>query len=139
MMHELYNECIVFLTNVGRCLLAWEVEYTDQFEQWWDQLTVDEQGAIAIAVEALQERGPALGRPFVDTLKGSRHANMKELRPRGETMRILFAFDPRRTAILLLGGDKRGRWNEWYETTIPIADQLYDDYLAELRREGELR
>jgi hypothetical protein len=101
-------------------------------------LTVDEQGSIAIAVEALEERGPALGRPFVDTVKASRHANMKELRPHGETIRILFAFDPRRTAILLLGGDKRGRWKRWYEEMIPIADQLYEDHLAELRREGEL-
>jgi hypothetical protein len=101
-------------------------------------LTVDEQGSIAIAVEAIEERGPALGRPFVDTVKASRHANMKELRPHGETLRILFAFDPRRTAILLLGGDKRGRWNRWYAEMIPVADQLYDDHLAELRREGEL-
>jgi hypothetical protein len=119
--------------------LAWEVEYTDQFEEWWDTLSLDEQSAIAIAVEALQERGPALGRPFVDTVKTSRHTNMKELRPRGETIRVLFAFDPRRTAILLLGGDKRGRWNEWYERMVPFADQLYDDYLDELRREGELK
>ena len=118
--------------------LAWDVEYTDQFEQWWETLTADEQAAIAVAVEALQERGPALGRPFVDTLKSSRHANMKELRPLGETIRIPFAFDPRRTAILLLGGDKRGRWKQWHEEMIPIADQLYDDHLAELRREGEL-
>jgi hypothetical protein len=100
---------------------------------------VDEQGSIAIAVEALQERGPALGRPFVDTVKASRHANLKELRPHGESIRILFAFDPRRTAILLLGGDKRGRWKRWYEEMIPVADQLYDDHLAELRREGELK
>ncbi len=99
---------------------------------------MDEQGSIAIAVEAIEERGPALGRPFVDTVKASRHANMKELRPHGETLRILFAFDPRRTAILLLGGDKRGRWNRWYAEMIPVADQLYDDHLAELRREGEL-
>lgn len=59
---------------------VWSVEYTDQFEAWWDDLRVDEQVAIAIAVEALEERGPALGRPFVDTIKGSRHPNMKELR-----------------------------------------------------------
>jgi hypothetical protein len=63
---------------------------------------------------------------------------MKELRPSGETIRILFAFDPRRMAILLLGGDKRGRWNKWYQEMIPVADDLYDDQLAQLRREGEL-
>jgi hypothetical protein len=117
----------------------WEVEFTDQFKEWWDDLAVDEQGAIGVAVEALEERGPALGRPFVDTIKGSRHANMKELRPRGETIRILFAFDPRRMAILLLGGDKRDLWSKWYEESIPVADRLYDEHLDELRREGELQ
>jgi hypothetical protein len=117
----------------------WSVEYTDQFEAWWDDLTVDEQGAIAIAVEALEERGPALGRPFVDTIKGSRHPNMKELRPRGETIRILFAFDPHRSAILLIGGDKRDRWIEWYAEMIPVADRLYDDHLGELYGEGGRR
>src|SRR5713101_6471834 len=98
---------------------------------------MEEQAAIDVTVEVLQERGPALGRPLVDTVKGSRHANMKELRPRGETIRILFAVDPRPTAILLLGGDKRGRWNAWYKTMIPLADQLYDGYLAQSQREGD--
>lgn len=116
----------------------WEVEYTDQFEEWWTTLTVSEQAAIAVAVEALQEVGAALGRPFVDTVKSSRHANMKELRPRGETIRILFAFDPRRVGLLLIGGDKANRWNEWYEQMIPVADRLYDEHLGDLRREGEL-
>ena len=115
---------------------SWSVEYSDQFEAWWDGLAVDEQGAIAIAVEALEERGPALGRPFVDTVKGSRHPNMKELRPRGETIRILFAFDPRRAAILLIGGDKRDRWSRWYAEMIPLADHLYDEHLVELAGEG---
>ena len=68
-----------------------EVEYTDQFEEWWDALTTDEQRRTEAAVEVLQERGPGLGRPWVDTLEGSRHPNMKELRPRGGHTRILFA------------------------------------------------
>jgi len=63
---------------------------------------------------------------------------MKELRPPATNIRILFAFDPRRIAILLIGGDKTNRWQEWYDENIPIADALYDDYLEELRREGEL-
>ncbi|HVB74564.1 MAG TPA: type II toxin-antitoxin system RelE/ParE family toxin [Ktedonobacteraceae bacterium] len=63
---------------------------------------------------------------------------MKELRPPATNIRILFAFDPRRVAILLIGGDKTNRWQEWYEKTIPVADRLYDDYLEELRKEGEL-
>jgi len=80
---------------------------------------------------------PGLGRPWVDTLEGSRHANMKELRARGGHIRVLFAFDPVRVAILLLGGDKRDRWAAWYEQAIPEADGLYDEHLAELRDEGE--
>jgi hypothetical protein len=113
----------------------WEVEFTDQFEHWWDGLSVPEQAAIDVAVEVLQEKGPGLGRPLVDTLTGSRHSNMKELRP-GGSIRILFAFDPRRTAILLIGGDKRDRWEEWYREMIPVADQLYDEHLAEIRSPG---
>lgn len=77
-----------------------------------------------------------LGRPRVDLIKGSRHKNMKELRiSSGGALRILFAFDPRRTAILLLGGDKSGQWNEWYRVAVPLADDLYDEYLAELEAE----
>lgn len=74
----------------------------------------------------------------MDTLEGSRHVNMKELRPLGTSIRILFAFDPRRMVILLIGGDKTGRWDEWYEETIPVADRLYNEHLEELREEGEL-
>jgi hypothetical protein len=116
---------------------VWQVEFTDQFERWWDQLSMEEQAAIDVTVEVLQERGPGLGRPLVDTVKGSRHANMKELRPRGGFIRILFAFDPRRMAILLVGGDKRDRWSSWYEEMIPVADQLFDEHLATLQREEE--
>jgi hypothetical protein len=61
---------------------------------------------------------------------------MKELRPPVGNVRILFAFDPRRPAILLIGGDKTDRWNDWYDTMIPVADQLYDDHLRTLREEG---
>lgn len=86
----------------------------------------------------LEEKGPGLGRPWIDTLEGSRHPNMKELRPRGGNLRILFVFDPRRTAILLLGGDKSGEWTSWYERAIPEADRLYDEHLSELRDEGIL-
>jgi len=116
---------------------VWQVEFTDQFERWWDQLSMEEQAAIDVTVEVLQDRGPGLGRPFVDTVKGSRHANMKELRPRGGFIRILFAFDPRRMAILLVGGDKRDRWSSWYEQMIPVADRLFDEHLATFQREEE--
>jgi hypothetical protein len=114
----------------------WEVEYTDEFGNWWDALTGEEQETVADAVEALQIHGPTLRRPFVGTIAGSRHSNMKELRPRHGNIRVLFAFDPRRTAILLIGGDKTGRWEEWYRQMIPVADRLYDEHLDALRREG---
>ncbi len=118
--------------------MPWEVEYTDEFEEWWETLTELEQDSITAAVNRLIVYGPTLGRPYADTIRASRHANMKELRPRGGTIRILFAFDPRRVAILLLGGDKRGQWQEWYATAIPRADHLYDEHLEELRQEGPL-
>ena len=97
----------------------------------------NEQIAIDAAVEVLEERGPALGRPLVDNVHRSRHANMKELRPLGGDLRILFAFDPRRTAILLIGGDKSGTWNKWYAEMVPLADQLYDQHLADLAQEDQ--
>lgn len=114
----------------------WEVEYTDQFEAWW--LTLDEslQEAIVAAVERLEEHGPSLRRPFVGAIAASRHRNMKELIPMGGNTRILFAFDPRRVAILLTGGDKTARWNEWYRDAIPLADDLLDQHLEQLRDEG---
>lgn len=114
------------------------IEYTDQFEAWWESLTDDEQESIDAAVELLEERGPGLGRPLVDNVHQSRHANMKELRPAG-SIRMLFAFDPRRIAILLLGGDKGGAWERWYEENVPTADTLYDQHLAEIDRLSERR
>jgi hypothetical protein len=120
--------------------MTWQVEFTDQFEEWWDHLTEDEQEAIVAAEEFLEERGPALGRPFVDTVKRSRHKNMKELRPRGGNIRILFAFDPRRTAILLIGGDKTDQWDDWYNEHVPVADPMtcttstYENWKSEVIR-----
>ena len=104
-------------------MLVWEVEYTDQFGQWWNGLTAEEQKPIIANVELLVAQGPGLGRPSVDTIAGSRHANMKELRI--GTTRVFFAFDPRRTAILMIAGDKRGRWKEFYERMIPMADDVH--------------
>ncbi len=119
-------------------VMPWEAEYTDQFWEWFSDLSEEQQEDVALAVEALEERGPVLGRPFADTVENSRHANMKELRPSGGNLRVLFAFDPRRMAIMLLGGDKTGRWKEFYEEAIPAADNLYDEHLRILREEGEL-
>ena len=118
--------------------MEWSVEFTDEFGVWFRSLDDDAQRAIEAAIEKLQENGPALGRPFVDTLTGSRLANMKELRPMSGNIRILFAFDPRRTAILLLGGDKTGQWQAWDREAIPAAERLYAVYLVELHQEGLL-
>ncbi len=115
----------------------WEVEYTDEFGVWWNQLDANEQEAIAASVELLRELGPNLPRPHADTLKGLRHSNMKELRTQheGRPLRTLFAFDPRRRAILLIGGDKSGD-DRFYDRMIPLADDLYDAHLETLREEG---
>jgi hypothetical protein len=88
-------------------------------------------------VRLLELIGPALGRPYVETIQTSRHPHMHELRVqhRGHPYRVLFAFDPRRAAILLIGGDKTGD-ERFYERLVPRADQLYDTYLDQLRREG---
>jgi hypothetical protein len=119
----------------------WEVEYTDPFGTWYESLEEEDQDAVVARVELLEQLGPALGRPAVDSVHQSRHPNMKELR--GErALRVLFAFDPRRTAILLIGGVKSAddpaspNWNRWYDHYVPIADDLYDDHLKELREEG---
>jgi hypothetical protein len=116
---------------------VWEVEFTDEFGGWWDQLDASEQEAIAASVELLRKLGPNLPRPHADTLKGSRHSNMKELRTQheGRPLRTWFAFDPRRRAILLIGGDKSGD-DRFYDRMIPLADDLYDAHLEALRREG---
>ena len=90
-------------------------------------------------MKILESDGPGLGRPLVDTIKASRHKNMKELRPgssgRSE-VRILFIFDPKRRAILLIAGDKQGQWQKWYRKNIPVADDRYDEHLRRLN-EGE--
>lgn len=128
----LYNKKVIIES------VPWKVEYTDQFEDWFAALPEAVQNAIVAAVEIVQEQGPGLGRPLVDTIKASRHANMKELRPLFGNVRILFAFDPRRMAILLIGGDKTNRWKAWYRAFVPIADRLYDEHLEILKQEGLL-
>lgn len=98
----------------------------------------DSRAQVVAAIELLEDRGPQPGRPIVDTVSSSRHRNMKELRPgssgRSE-LRILFAFDPERLAIMLIAGDKSGNWKRWYTKNIPVADDLFDDHLRRLRGE----
>jgi hypothetical protein len=119
---------------------VFEVEYTDDFEAWWEDLTIEQQDAIAQRVAMLEQRGPALKRPLVGEIKGSAYdPQMKELVIESAgSLRVLFIFDARRSAILLLGGDKTGQWNEWYATAIPDADKLYTQHLNTLKKEGEI-
>ena len=95
--------------------MAWEAEYTDEFEAWWDTLTPEQQEKVTAGVEVLEQSGPTLGRPIVD--------------------RIASSFGPRRQPILLIGGDKEGRWNDWYREHVPVADRLYARYLEEISKE----
>lgn len=117
--------------------MAWEIEFTDPFEEWWESLSGSQQEALDARVSLLSETGPGLGRPTVDQVKSSHHQNMKELRASSDgDLRVLFAFDPRRTAILLIGGNKSGDWDKWYETAVPRADDPFAEHLAELEREA---
>lgn len=116
--------------------MKWEIEYTDEFERWWNTLSEAEQESIAVSVGLLEILGPNLPRPHSDSVKGSRFKNMKELRTQhaGRPYRTLYAFDPGRTAILLIGGNKTGD-DGWYQKYVPLADKLYEHHLKELEEE----
>lgn len=117
--------------------MHWDVEYTDDFGIWWASLSEDEQESLDATVRLLEARGPNLGFPHSSAINGSRHGHMRELRTqhKGRPLRTLYAFDPRRSAILLIGGDKTGD-DRWYDIHVPIADALYDEHLEQLRKEG---
>ncbi len=117
--------------------MTWEVEFTDEFGDWWNSLSEKEQESLDASVRLLEERGPALGFPHSSGITGSRHGHMRELRTQqaGKPLRTLYAFDPRRSAILLIGGGKTGG-DRWYDVLVPIADRLYDEHLEQLRKEG---
>ena len=114
--------------------MACEVEFTAEFEQWWNSLNADEQDSVNFSVRFLQELGIHLRRPHADTVnKHSQFPNMRELRcqHQGRPYRVLFAFDPRGVAILLIGGDKTGN-PRWYEEFVPLADKIYARHLKEI-------
>lgn len=115
--------------------MGWSVIYTDEFARWWDNLSEDEQVSVDRKVLLLIERGPSLTRPHADVIHGSRYPNMKELRCQheGRPYRVLFIFDPKRNAVLLIGGDKTGD-DRWYEEYVPKAERIYADYLEETKR-----
>ena len=119
------------------CTRSWDVEYTNEFGDWWGTLSEAEQESLAASVRLLEERGPNLGFPHSSGINGSRHSHMRELRTQheGRPYRTLYTFDPRRSAILLIGGDKTGD-ERWYDVHVPVADRLYEEHLEQLRKEG---
>jgi hypothetical protein len=119
--------------------MIWEVEGTREFKNWFTSLSRAEREDVVAVVDLLETRGPGLRFPYSSAVRGSRHGHMRELRIQhaGRPYRVLYAFDPRRCAILLLGGDKTGD-ERWYERNVPVADRLYDVYLRELKDEGIL-
>lgn len=124
--------------------MTWDLYLTDAVDGWLDRLAAEDWDSyvqVVAAIEVLAEVGPSLGRPLVDRIKGSRLHNMKELRPGsagGTEIRVLFMFDPWRSAVLLVAGDKTGNWLKWYRSAIPLAERLYGDYLnqRELEERG---
>lgn len=114
----------------------WEVLIGDQVASWLDEIEQGTYELVMAAIRVLSEEGPNLGRPLVDSIAGSRYKNMKELRPGSigpSEVRILFAFDPKRRAILLLAGDKAGTWQKWYRRSIPVADAAFEEHMRGLR------
>lgn len=112
----------------------WEIERTDEIAEWISSLDDDAKESIFRDLMILKTIGPSLGRPYVDTVKNSKFTNMKELRVQSKfkVLRLFFAFDPERKAIMLIGGDKKGD-KRFYEKMISIADALYEKHVKQLR------
>jgi len=117
--------------------MDWGVEHTDEFARWYGGLSESQQDDITAVGLLLMEHGPQLPFPHSSGIATSKHAHMRELRVQsgGHPLRVFYAFDPRRSAILLIGGDKTGD-GRFYERMVPIADALYDTYINEIRKEG---
>ena len=117
--------------------MAWIVEFTDEFAGWWSGLSEGVQDAIDRVVGLLEQRGATLSYPHSSDVRSSKHGHMRELRVQvaGDPYRIFYAFDPRRVAILLIGGCKTGD-GRFYEQMIPVADRIYDEHLDQLSREA---
>jgi hypothetical protein len=113
----------------------WEVNGTEVFDAWFDGLSEPEREDVIAVIDLLKARGPHLQMPYSTRITTSRHSHMRELRIQhaGRPYRVLYAFDPRRSALLLLGGDKTGD-DRWYDVSVPLADRLYDEHLLELQR-----
>lgn len=117
--------------------MSWEIEYTDLFGAWWEDLTEAEQVSVKATVDLLEQVGPELPHPYCSQVKGSKYGRMRELRVQhaGKPYRVLYAFDPFRTGILLLGGNKTGD-DRWYAVNVPRADALFGEHLAQLEQKG---
>lgn len=115
----------------------WDIFVVHEVRQWISGLDRETHARVVAAIDLLAEVGPGLGRPLVDTIQGSAIANLKELRP--GSVRILFAFDPWRSSILLVAGDKAGQWRTWYNDAIPLAEHRYEMYLKERSKEEGAR
>jgi hypothetical protein len=115
--------------------MSWEIKWAPEAAAWFEALKPSQQRRIEETLEPLGRLGPQLKRPLADHVKGSRHQNMKELRPTAST-RLLFAFDPDRRAIILLGGDKRGNWKGWYRANVKEADNRLDRHLQQIGKGG---
>lgn len=116
-----------------------DLRMVPEVREWLHQLRITDKEtltSVSQAITALRIGGPSLGRPLIDTIVGSKLGNLKELRPGSSgssEVRILFVFDPTRNAVLLVAGDKSGRWKRWYEAAIPLAEERYEAYLKEVR------
>jgi hypothetical protein len=117
--------------------MVWSVEYTDEFADCFGGLSESQQEDVTAVVLLLMEQGPQLPSPYSSGIAGSGLGHMRELRVQsgGRPIRVFYAFDPRRSAILLIVGDKTGD-SRFYERMIPIADKLYETYIDEIRKEG---
>jgi hypothetical protein len=109
--------------------MAWNVVFKEPAQKWYRQLGQRDRIEIDKTIRAIAQAGPGLRRPLVGTISRSRHHNMREARSVGGNQRILFAFDPNRHAVMLVGGDKTDRWQKWYRENIPKADRIYDQHL----------
>jgi hypothetical protein len=116
--------------------MAWDVEYTAEFEAWWVGLDEEEQIDIDAVVGLLEEKGPHLSYPYSSDVKGAKYGPIRELRiqHKGKPYRILYVFDPRRTAILLIGGKKTGG-RRWYDKYLRLAERIYENHLKTLKDE----
>ena len=114
----------------------WAIETTDIFDDWLSSLNDNDRACVYASLILLREKGPMLSRPYADTINGSHHSNMKELRiqSRGDPIRVFFAVDPYRTAILLCAGNKMSNEKRFYDVMLPIADREFTHYLKELEK-----